>query len=739
MDVPNNFKPYLCKLDNNDCVSLINIIKSFNTPVSEEHAWALCYQCAKCFKNAFEREPNRCRVVKNLEEVRIHKDGFIHPSTIIITDEVAESLENNEKPGEKLGNENVNKTILQHHVIASLGYIVFQVLDFGIDEDEERSLNPELESLIKRMIASFEYGCHTQSMDHGQSGETDDEGIERDSAECEEILRTNFATFDDVLEECSRHIGVSGLGSETHYKAVCRALVTEALELSSFLDKLSDGTVSLRHRNSTSSELSTLDYSDWARLWIQLIRELRRGVQLKKVDQRPHAGVGYVEYALTPYEMLMDDIRSRRYTLKRVTPPEIPARIQRDAHDAILEFIRSRPPLKSAAARKLAPRQQDKLSPREHLLECIKSGNVKLRSTSLTKSPFRNIKSTRSMSSPPNSRNNKSKIHYDESSLNHSEEETTPNQSLNKSMLNPNKERKLIKVDFSAIAQLVSSDSEDDFEDDEEDNKFKNSTVDNKDQSTYLGISSQEKEEKHGKTDSILNKNVHAMRKQQRRHTIADQSSLSFFKPMGLWKQSRRQSMFKNTLPTSDCLTLTLQELIHIRSVLTKAEIESLPVEGNFKEDVENRKVCFLCMKTRFGIFGPWGQECKMCQRTVCSKCCTKMRMPTEHLSQIPVVALSPNVATSEQNSWWSKSSWGSAPSSPQKSLAVGGSGSHNSMSASYHGSSAVTQNITRAKYSAQMAVCLDCKTMVLQEIKTSRVNRSNLLRHLTLDLSSVY
>lgn len=39
--------------------------------------------------------------------------------------------------------------------------------------------------------------------------------------------------------------------------------MTEALELSSFLDKLSDGNVSLRHRNSTSVELSTLDYSDW--------------------------------------------------------------------------------------------------------------------------------------------------------------------------------------------------------------------------------------------------------------------------------------------------------------------------------------------------------------------------------------------------------------------------------------------------------------------------------------------
>lgn len=45
-------------------------------------------------------------------------------------------------------------------------------------------------------------------------------------------------------------------------------------------------------------------------------------------------------------------------------------------------------------------------------------------------------------------------------------------------------------------------------------------------------------------------RNTHALRKQQRRHTIADQSSLSFIKPIGSWKQSRRQSMFKNTLPT---------------------------------------------------------------------------------------------------------------------------------------------------------------------------------------------
>ncbi|XP_050520625.1 protein spire homolog 1 isoform X2 [Daktulosphaira vitifoliae] len=722
MDGSNTQKPCLCKLDEDDCVSLIDIIKSFNTPVSEEHAWALCYQCTKCFKYAFEHEPSKCRVVRNLNEVRIHKDGYIHPCTIIGNSETAASFENIEKHG----NANDEKTVLKKHIIASLGYIVFQVLDFGIDEDEERSLNPELESLIKRMVASFEYSCDAQSIDQGQSGETDDEGIERDSAECEETLQNNLTTFDDVLEECSKHIGISGLGSETHYKAVCRALVAEALELSSFLNKLSDGSVCLRHRNSSSSELSTLDYSDWARLWIQLIRELRRGVQLKKVDRRPHVGGEFVEYALTPYEMLMDDIRSRRYTLKRVTPPEIPARIQRDAHDAILEFIRSRPPLKSAAERKLAPKRQDKLSPREHLLECIKSGNVKLRSTSLTRNSLRNIKSTRSTSSPPSSsRLNKSKIHYDDFLKKNPEEDVTMNNSI-KNMLDSNKERKLIKVDFSALARLVSSDSEEE----EDDQKSSTSSQDNL---TFTAKTSKEKEELLGSSP----KNFHSLRKQHRRHTIADQSSLSFMKPMGVWKPLRRQTISKPTLPNSDCLALTLQELIHIRSVLTKAEIESLPVEGHFKDDVENRKVCFLCMKTRFGIFGPWGQECKMCQRTVCSKCCTKMRMPTDHLSQIPVVALSPSVAASEHNPWWTKSmnNWGSAPTSPQKTLGV--PTKNTNMSASYHGSSG--QNNNNSKHNTQMPVCIDCKTMVLQEIKTTRVNRSNLIRNLTLDVSSIY
>lgn len=75
-----------------------------------------------------------------------------------------------------------------------------------------------------------------------------------------------------------------------------------------------------------------------------------------------------------------------------------------------------------------------------------------------------------------------------------------------------------------------------------------------------------------------------------------------------------------------DRLSLTLEEIVHIRSVMTKAELESLPVGVQIKEDVEKRKVCFLCLRTRFSIFGPWGIQCKICQRTVCSKCHTKVQ-----------------------------------------------------------------------------------------------------------------
>lgn len=73
-------KPFI--LNSDGCVSLKNILKSFNTPINEEYAWALCYQCAKCFQEAFEEDREKCCSVTDLEHVLLHKDGAVHKNTI---------------------------------------------------------------------------------------------------------------------------------------------------------------------------------------------------------------------------------------------------------------------------------------------------------------------------------------------------------------------------------------------------------------------------------------------------------------------------------------------------------------------------------------------------------------------------------------------------------------------------------------------------------------------------------
>ena len=89
--------------------------------------------------------------------------------------------------------------------------------------------------------------------------------------------------------------------------------------------------------------------------------QLRRGIKLRKVEYSKTP----TEFELTPYEMLMADIRKRSYKLN---PTEIPPKVKTDAKDMILEFIRSRPPLKPVSHRVLPARKKDS-TPMELLLE----------------------------------------------------------------------------------------------------------------------------------------------------------------------------------------------------------------------------------------------------------------------------------------------------------------------------------------------------------------------------------
>ena len=106
---------------------------------------------------------------------------------------------------------------------------------------------------------------------------------------------------------------------------------------------------------------------------MQVIQELRSGIKLKKVHYRKAP----IEYELTPYEILMKDICSyNRCSLRKIiVNGNMPSRVTKDAHAVILEFIRSRPPLRKASERKLPPYRRV-LTPREQLMLSIRKGRA---------------------------------------------------------------------------------------------------------------------------------------------------------------------------------------------------------------------------------------------------------------------------------------------------------------------------------------------------------------------------
>ncbi|NWX80919.1 SPIR2 protein, partial [Alca torda] len=185
-------------------------------------------------------------------------------------------------------------------------------------------------------------------------------------------------TFGQAMRCCAARLA-DPAEAQAHYQAVCRALFAETVELKAFLAKIRDAKEMLQKlkedeeaEERPAAELGSLRNTDWARLWVQLMRELRHGVKLKKVQEKQFNPLP-TEYQLTPFEMLMQDIRARNYKLRKVmVDGDIPPRVKKDAHELILDFIRSRPPLKQASERRLRPLPQKQRTLHEKILEEIR-------------------------------------------------------------------------------------------------------------------------------------------------------------------------------------------------------------------------------------------------------------------------------------------------------------------------------------------------------------------------------
>ncbi|CAM4462422.1 protein spire homolog 1-like [Lepidochelys kempii] len=259
-----------CEGRNITKVSLGEFLRCCDQPISEEQAWALCFQC--CHKMKQLAQGPYPVVIKGLGSILIHSDGavsfMVHP-----------------KP-------DVNETQqLEEQLTECLGMVIYKALDWGIDNHLERELSESLEKLISLLL------------------KLDTEATKP------------AITFQDVLKICEEHLPRPSEAA-SYYRTVCRALFAEYIDLQKLMLTLQSSKESLRRmdmedllENDTQKEKDNY----WqASLWHGVLGELQNGVRLRKAMERPRRSVPPKEYTRSPYELLTEDIRCKRYTLRKV-------------------------------------------------------------------------------------------------------------------------------------------------------------------------------------------------------------------------------------------------------------------------------------------------------------------------------------------------------------------------------------------------------------------------------------
>ncbi|XP_029022175.1 protein spire homolog 1 isoform X2 [Betta splendens] len=712
--------------DGADGISLEEILSLYSQPINEEQAWAVCYQCCRTLSQKHRRRSSRSsgaaalhrpRRIEGPGDVRIGRDGTVGLHA-----------------GDDADKYGSSPTLLE--VIDSLGVMIYKALDYGLKENEERELSPPLERLID-MMTNPEKTESDPCPDEGyEATEEEDEGEEEEEEE-ETVSAvttgpvTGIRSYQDIITLCSSHLP-SPSDAPSHYQAVCRALYAETRELQTFLDKIKSAKENLRKmegetREEPVKDLNELQNADWARFWVQVMRDLRNGVKLKKVQERQYNPLP-TEYQLTPYEMLMDDIRSKRYKLRKVmVNGDIPPRLKKSAHEIILEFIRSRPPLNPVSARKLKPHPPRPRSLHERLLEDIKAER-KLRPVSPDM-----IRRSRLVMRPLSMSHS-----FDSSGAGKSI--STP-QDLFRSSDTPDARRKLAVSTQSLASGAVGSSQGvqplsqrkrllraptlaelDSSESDEEpslssssmstsllEDTSPESVIGKKAQPKFLPVPAAPRPERQ--------------QPPHRRHSVEKDSPTSV-RPFAPPSRQSSKSLEEFCYPV-ECLALTVEEVMHIRQVLVKAELEKFQQWKDIYNALKKGKLCFSCRSKKFSLF-TWSYTCQFCKRPVCSQCTRKMRLPSKPYSTLPIYSLGPSAMAKEEAASApaeaEKNPFGSGPSRHSLRRSVSRLSRHSSTSYK-DGHSEAEPELPRELTEdwVTMEVCVDCKKFITEIISSSK------------------
>ncbi|XP_067090372.1 protein spire homolog 2 isoform X1 [Osmerus mordax] len=632
-------------------LSLEEVLKSYEQPINEEQAWAVCYQCCRAL-----RVPHPVTVtggvyrVKDPSSILLLRDG-----TVCLQQETSTNDDQDRPPLPPMA---------ESKLVQSLGVAIYRALDWGLDESEERELSPQLERLIERMAAGnqgqeAEASPANATTDEGYSGQEEEEEEGEEGGE-EGAMQRPVCSYRQVMALCASRLAHPPQAPE-HYQAVCRALFLETLELQTFLTKIRDAKEMLKKirkeeplEDKSTSELDALKHTDWARLWVQLMKELRQGVKLKKVQEQPFNPLPS-EFSLTPFEMLMQDIRTRKFQLRKVmVDGDIPTQVKRNAHELILDFIRSRPPLKPVSERSLPPPPQRQESLHERVLAGIKQER-KLRPVSLPSSqrPFGSlpclvytcpcdIKST--------------------SCIDLSVADLGPRP--------PSRPRVLLKAPTLAEMEEMNIFEEEESPGSGELRRAESSPTPIKRDRSF---SEHDLAELRGEMLPSLSDSAHLAAvvlrggERPRSHTLSGagpppthraslpvagwvppspaRCSLSSVDEVtenteaGSTSQTDRKLLWMEEFSHPvESLALTVDEVINVRRVLVKAEMEKYLPSKELYNNLKRGKVC-CCCRVKFPLFS-WPSNCLLCRRCVCASCSAKMKIPSKKMAHIPVYTL---------------------------------------------------------------------------------------------------
>ncbi|XP_061429126.1 protein spire homolog 1-like isoform X2 [Lethenteron reissneri] len=785
------------------------VLRAYEQPINEEQAWAVCFQACRVLAatpsggGEGARDPGGGGGAGSSARPRLHLAG---PHGVLLHRDGA--VQCVLQPRDPATGETTEPCSAEVEVVRSLGFVIYKALDWGLDENEERELSQPLEELIDWMTSLEDVAAID---DEGGGGALRDEGYDGPD-EDEEAGAGNATTagtgtgtaagttaadggsgvsrpegpFQSVIKMCTSHLRTTR-EAPSHYQAVCRALYAEAMELRTFLEKIQSAKEALKkmqgggggggdgnQASPNSFELNELQHLDWARLWGQVMRELRHGVKLKKVAaMRPYSGLP-IEFQFTPYEMLMDDIRAKRYNLRKVmVNGDIPQRVRKSAHDVILEFIRSRPPLNPVAFRKLRETPERPRSLHEQMLDEIRMDR-KLRPVSpVLPQPCRTALRPLSMSQ----------------SFDLADIDTPDGRRVRK--------KKLLKA--PTLAEM-----EAEFEEEQEEGNLGDAgTLD------YLGDMSPFLRDAGPRDRRSLHLSFmpvsltpqperrlpgprrHSIEKETPTTTAARefprpvrQDSRSLSSPpvaavggpllaSGLWRAPPPVAAMGGALGLSswplevsllcaagllckalhlvcsdapqwaplqdefsfpvESLALTVEEVMHIRQVLVKAELEKFQQYKEIYTALKKGKMCFCCRSKRFSLF-TWAYTCHFCKRPVCSQCCKKMRFPTKHIGHIPIYSLGaaglsgassptapPPAASSSSRSTPAPRRTVSMRERATPSPALGGSGGGGWRRRRRRGRLGAGAADAQHSRLGCVDVCVDCRRFVADIIRSSR------------------